>query len=271
INIPVLKSHHSTYGATVAVKNYMGVVTRELNTNSHGAIRYGVLGAVMAEVQPPDLNIIDAIWINANPYDGPGTYYDEATRRDELVASVDPIAADRWAVKNILIPGFEDNGYTPPWPEPSADPDDPASDFREYLDNSMNYLLDAGYEVTNDPEKMDLFALAPPGEASDPEGAGGPLTIEKSGDGYQLGWSAPFTGDPVATYNLSRVDLGLGTSPAIPECEAALGSGQAAFLPALSDQSGFLVVGRNGAGDGSFGQNSRGFERPNAPLVAACP
>jgi len=150
INVPVLKSHHATYGATAAVKHYMGTVTRELGTNSHSAIHYGVLGALMGEIQLADLNILDAIWINANPFTGPSTSYAGATRRDELVASVDPVALDIWAVKNILVPAFFANGYTPPWPEPSADPDDPTSDFRQYLDNSMYQILGAGYVVTND-------------------------------------------------------------------------------------------------------------------------
>ena len=119
INLPVLKSHHAVYGATAAVKHYMGVVTCELGTNSHSAIRYGMLGALIGEIQPPDLNILDAIWINANPLDGPWTSYGAATRRDELVASTDPVALDIWAVTNILIPAFLDNGYTPPWPYPT--------------------------------------------------------------------------------------------------------------------------------------------------------
>jgi hypothetical protein len=156
INVPVLKSHHATYGATVSVKHYMGVVTRELNTSSHSAIHYGILGALLGEIQLADLNVVDAIWINANPYDGPWTSYAGATRRDELVASLDPVAMDIWAVKNILIPAFMDNGYSPPWPSPSADPDLPSSAFRQYLDNSMYQILAAGHDVTNDLQQIDV-------------------------------------------------------------------------------------------------------------------
>ncbi len=159
INVPVLKSHHSTYGATACVKHFMGVVTRELSTSSHTAIGYGLLGAVMGEVRPPDLNILDCTWINANPNLGPGTPYDVATRRDELVASRDPVAADIWSVKNILIPAFLANGFAPPWPTPSADPDDPSSAFRRYLDRSMAYLLNAGYDVTNDLASIDALTV----------------------------------------------------------------------------------------------------------------
>ncbi|MGE0482124.1 MAG: DUF362 domain-containing protein [Phycisphaerae bacterium] len=158
INLPVLKSHHAVYGATACVKHYMGVVTGNLSTNSHNAIARGILGAVMAEIQPADLNILDCIWINANPYSGPGTSYGGATRRDELVAGTDPVAADIWAVKNILIPAFMANGYAPPWPAPSADPDNPAGAFRNYLDRAMGYLLAGGYSVTNDLAQIDAFS-----------------------------------------------------------------------------------------------------------------
>ncbi|MHC5111568.1 MAG: DUF362 domain-containing protein [Planctomycetota bacterium] len=158
INVPVLKSHHATYGATAAVKNYMGVVTTALSTNSHSAMGNGLLGSLIADIRLADLNLLDAIWINANPYDGPWTTYGGATRRDELVAGVDPVALDIWAVSNILIPAFVDNGYSPPWPYPSADPENPSSSFRNYLDNSMAYLLEAGYEVTNQKADIDVYS-----------------------------------------------------------------------------------------------------------------
>jgi hypothetical protein len=156
INMPVLKSHHATYGATVCTKHYMGVVTDQFSTNSHSGIRLGIMGALMGEIQMADLNIVDAIWINANPNSGPSTSYSGATRRDELVAGLDPIALDRWSVKNILVPAFLANGFSPPWPSPSADPDLPSGAFRTYLDNSMNQLLAAGKLVTNDYAQMDL-------------------------------------------------------------------------------------------------------------------
>lgn len=170
INIPVLKSHSAEYGITACVKNYMGVVSGVLGTDSHIAIEYGILGALLGEIGPADLNILDSIWVNARPSDGPWTSYAVATRRDELVASIDPVAADIWAAKNILIPAFLDNGYSPPWPDPSADPDDSTSDFRTYLDNSMNYILAAGYEVTNNPDQIDAFSGD--GGAGDFNGAG---------------------------------------------------------------------------------------------------
>jgi hypothetical protein len=266
INVPVLKSH-SGYGVTAMVKHYMGVVTGYLGTNSHSRILDGLLGDLQAEIGLADLNILDAIWINAHPGSGPSSSYGSATRTDRLLAARDPIAGDIWAVNNILIPAFEANGYTPPWG--SADPATPSSIFRQYLDNSMNYLAAAGYSVTNRPEQINAFDLGPPGEASDPSGGAAPFQITRLVDGYELTWSDPVRGGPVETYNLYRIPL--NGSAATPECEAALGGATTAFLSSLPDNHGFLVVANNSVGDGSFGLDDNGAERP-APLPAdVCP
>jgi len=271
INVPVLKSHHAVYGATALVKNYMGVVTTSLSTNSHAAVRNGILGSLLGRLQPADLNVLDAIWINANPNDGPWSSYDGATRTDRLVATVDPVAGDIWAVKNILIPAFQMNGYSPPWPYPSADPDDPSSAFREYLDNSMSYLLAAGYDVTNDFAQINGIDAEPPGEASDPDARVAPFRVAKHPAGYQLTWSAPPRGGSVDEYNLYRIDLAGMSGATLPQCAAVLGSGGSAVLSTLPDDHGLLVVARNAVGDGSFGESSRHSERP-APLSGnVCP
>jgi len=180
INLPVLKSHHATYGATACVKHSMGVVTGELSTSSHSAIRYGLLGALHGEIGLPDLNILDCIWVNANPNDGPWTGYGEATRLDRLVASTDPVAADIWAVTEVLIPAFLANGYSPPWPYPDATPDDPGSAFRTYLDASMSRLLAAGYDVTNDLGQIDVFSSG---------GASGLIFVDGFEAGDASAWS----------------------------------------------------------------------------------
>ncbi|MCP3977971.1 MAG: DUF362 domain-containing protein [bacterium] len=269
INLPVLKSHSATYGATSMVKNYMGVITTGLGTSSHSAMHYGLLGALLGEIRPADLNILDAIWVNANPFTGPATSYSGATRTDRLVATLDPVAGDIWAVKNILVPAFESNGYSPPWPSPSADPDTPFSDFRQYLDHSMNYIVAAGYQATNKLAQIGIVDVGPPGEASEPGGGRDPLFIEKDESGYALSWSDPVRGGPIGEYNLYAVPLGAG--PAAPQCVAALGNGTTAILAALPDDSGFMVVGRNSAGDGSLGWTSRRAERAGPLPVDVCP
>jgi hypothetical protein len=51
------------------------------------------------------------------------------------------------------------DGFPPePLPRPSADPEDPGSAFRIYIDNSMEALLAAGFEVTNDLDAIDAFS-----------------------------------------------------------------------------------------------------------------
>ena len=159
INLPVLKPHGNTYGVTACVKNFMGVVTTAL-TPSHDGVRGGILGAVMAEIHPPDLNILDCIWTYGHPGGGPDVGSSFSTRSDQLVASTDPIAADLWATTNILIPAFEANGYSAPWPGPNPAPDDPNSMFRTYLDRSMEKLINAGYAVTNDPDSIDIYSAS---------------------------------------------------------------------------------------------------------------
>lgn len=211
INAPVLKSHHATYGATACVKHYMGVVTDGLGSSSHSAIYWGIMGGLLGDIQLADLNLLDCIWINANPYDGPWTSYAAATRMDQLVASMDPVAADIWAVKNILIPAFLANGYSPPWPYPSADPDNPNSHFRIYLDNSMDQILAAGYDVTNNLAQIDAY--------------------EHDG---RVGWMGDINGDFV--YDMNDVPLFVGVM---------LGSNTDPIHMLRSDMNGDLIV--NGA------------------------
>jgi uncharacterized protein (DUF362 family) len=157
INMPVLKPHW-IYAVTACVKNYMGVVTNSLGTNSHDGVAGGMMGAVMAETGPPDLNILDCIWICGHPGLGPDVGYSFLTRSDQLVASTDPIAADIWATTNILIPAFLANGHSPPWPSPDPDPENPNGRFRTYLDRSMEKMLDGGYTVTNDLDSINVHS-----------------------------------------------------------------------------------------------------------------
>jgi len=146
INLPVLKCH-SIYGVTAMVKHHMGVVTRELSTNSHYAIRTGGLGSYMAEVRVPDLNILDCIWILARPGSGPSASYAEATRVDKLIAGFDPVALDMWAVKYVLVPAILANGYSS---YPNQDPDNEIGAFRYYIDRTMSEMLAGGIPTTND-------------------------------------------------------------------------------------------------------------------------
>jgi len=148
INLPVLKTH-SIYGVTAAVKNHMGVITQSQGTDSHAGVGRGGLGSVLSEIRMPNLTILDAIWILARPGSGPSAAYAVASRRDELVAGIDPVALDAWAVKHVLIPQIIHNGYTYSQYAAAQDPDNPSSTFRRYLDRSMDELLRGNKVVTN--------------------------------------------------------------------------------------------------------------------------
>jgi uncharacterized protein (DUF362 family) len=155
INMPVFKTH-SIYAITASVKNHMGVVTTALYTDSHNAVGRGGMGSVLAEARMPDLTILDCIWILARPGMGPSASYENASRRDQLVAGTDPIALDVWATKFIMIPQIIENGYPYTAYSATQDPDNPGSKFRVYLDRSMNEVLLAGIPATNDVNAVSL-------------------------------------------------------------------------------------------------------------------
>jgi hypothetical protein len=48
-------------------------------------------------INVPDLNILDAIWVNARPGRGPSASYDEADFTGIILSGVDPAALDAWA------------------------------------------------------------------------------------------------------------------------------------------------------------------------------
>jgi hypothetical protein len=158
INVPVLKSH-MIYGVTGCVKHYMGVtsdkLTSRLGASSHSSIGAGGMGTEMAETRFPTLNIVDAIWVNANPGRGPGTHYGDAARTNVIAASADPVALDCWAAKNILIPAARRLGHST---VASIDPDNTApGSFGKWLRLSMAEMVRAGYQATVDEAGMNVY------------------------------------------------------------------------------------------------------------------
>ncbi|MEM2057229.1 MAG: DUF362 domain-containing protein [Thermoproteota archaeon] len=152
INFPVLKTH-SIYGVTGAVKHYMGVVSQPL-TDTHSLIGRGALGKVMAETRIPVLNILDAVWVNAIPRNGPATSYEEAIETDLIMASIDPVALDYWASKQVLLQLARLMNYR--YSE-SVDPDNDTSDFGNYLKKSLEQLKTAGYDFTMDANRITVY------------------------------------------------------------------------------------------------------------------
>ncbi|MHA1112443.1 MAG: DUF362 domain-containing protein [Promethearchaeota archaeon] len=162
INLPVLKSH-SGFGVTACIKNYMGVQSQGVG-NGHNCVGTGGMGTLMADYGIPTLNILDAIWVNANPVGGPnvgpGTSNLEATRINVIMASLDPVALDYWAGKNVLMEtailiGNEEDCDT-------MDPDTTEHDgftqaFGVYLNRSRDEILAAGYNVTSTESEIVVY------------------------------------------------------------------------------------------------------------------
>jgi uncharacterized protein (DUF362 family) len=158
LNVPVLKTH-SIYGVTASVKHYMGVVSdrisRQAGGRSHNSVGSGGMGTEMARTRFPDLNILDAIWINARPGGGPRTSYEQADHAGIIAASIDPVALDYWAAKKILIPAARQKGYSD---IQSMDPDNKSpGSFGDWLHLSSAEIMQAGHPGTTDEENISVY------------------------------------------------------------------------------------------------------------------
>lgn len=156
VNLPVLKTHGG-YGVTGAVKSYMGVpsdkLTAALGSRTHSAIGSGGLGTLMAETRFPTITILDCVWVNAVPRSGPSTSYGQATRVNVVAASLDPVALDYWASKNILMKA------TPPGADTSSmNPDNRAAgSFGDWLSRSAEELRAAGLAAELDGTRVSVY------------------------------------------------------------------------------------------------------------------
>jgi hypothetical protein len=178
INLPMFKSHYN-YGATACVKNYMGVGSRTL-TAMHDNVGDGGMGTEMVQTRFPSLNIIDGIWINANPFQpgdqtdttpcGPFTYYNQASYTDVIGASIDPVALEYWIAKHVAMPAAAKGGYSY---ISSIDPDyEPITQnltqsYHHYLVASSNEITKTGRKACMNENDVavyltDLYPKNPP-------------------------------------------------------------------------------------------------------------
>ena len=170
INLPLFKSHYN-YGATACVKNYMGVVSQTL-TGAHDTVGDGGMGTAMVETRFPTLNIIDCIWINANPFQpgsstdspcGPFTTYDEASYTNLIGASTDPVALEYWIAKHVAIPTAVQRGYSY---TSSIDPDYEAitenlvQSYHHYLAASLNQIRNSDRQTTMLESEMNIYVTS---------------------------------------------------------------------------------------------------------------
>ena len=155
ISVPVLKPHF-IYGVSACVKHYMGVVSDKLTEGrSHRSVGTGGMGTVLAETRMPDLNVLDCIWVNANPGKGPRSPYAEATGLNMVLASKDPFALDYWAAKHILIQAAktrEHHDLT------AIDPDNVKDRaFGNWLRLALKEVQKAGHSFTTDEDQISVF------------------------------------------------------------------------------------------------------------------
>ena len=164
INVPVLKTH-SGAGVTACIKHYVGVLsvpkTDGLAPTAHGWIYTGGLGTEIAESRIPDLNIVDATWVNAIPGGnsgaGPATAYQSATYLNTLLAGTDPVALDYYGAKYLLMPAASNRGYTD---LSSINPDSAfTGSFGTWLKLSRNELLLAGHPATVNESQMEFISI----------------------------------------------------------------------------------------------------------------
>jgi len=111
------------------------------------------------------------------------------------------------------------------------------------------------------------------GKAGEASKAGVPMTLAKA-----AGSSVTFTYTPAGCATDHALYWGLGAAPlsglAFTHGQCGLGmSGQATVDPGDPDAGSlfyFVIVGNNGAVEGSYGKNSSGSERPESSGVAGC-
>jgi hypothetical protein len=154
IDFPVLKAH-SWAGATIAVKNWIGMLTTAYSTQRFGSSNdmhniyffgtYALVVRVMA-VTFPKLSIIDAAWTTT--YGPSNLTWVQNTKM--LVASTDPVASSWYAAKFILTPIARYPNQT--------NPDYPSGIYNVKLTNWTTFLHDsAGFACTRDSSEISVY------------------------------------------------------------------------------------------------------------------
>lgn len=156
VDFPVLKAH-AMAGATIAVKNWIGMLTTAHSTERFGSWNsmhysffwgtYALVARVM-EVIYPRLVIVDATWtstVNANVLEG-------LVNTNMILASTDPIAASWYAAKFILTPVALNPSKTNP------DIDGGSYCYYTTLERWTTYLQDsAGLPCTKDSNEISVY------------------------------------------------------------------------------------------------------------------
>jgi hypothetical protein len=152
IDFPVLKAH-SYAGASIAVKNWIGVLTTAYVNSRYGGWHsmhenylfgnYALIARVMA-VTFPKLVILDAAWVSTlDPHIPP------YVKKDLLLGSTDPVAISWYAAKYILTPIAVDPANT--------DPDLSGSKYCVNLNAWTSMLQNSGFSCTKDSSEISVY------------------------------------------------------------------------------------------------------------------
>lgn len=291
INLPCLKKHCMA-SSTIAWKNLVGFVTISDNetrfsdsdswSNMHDFFwgytggtnqAYGLLGREIALIRPPDLNIVDAIWVAYEDNTG-----GEAVRLDTLLASRDPFAVDWYASEYVLQPQVTS--------DPQASSAARAGNFRTatrinqnaaaavwpggaypYIDLFDSY--DGDTPSTAEKNQMNAYvyaASAVPRETS----PAGTMLANRSDGSITVTYTA---GCGAADHTVYGGNLSLLASSGIAWSERFCNRGTSGGLTFSTTTPNlyFVVVGNDGASvEGSYGRSSSGLERLAAGTGAGC-
>ena len=152
IDFPVLKAHGMA-GATIALKNWVGVLTTAYKDERYGGYgamhsqyffgQYALVTKVMG-LTYPKLTIVDAEWTNPT-----SNWQGESINTKMLLGSTDACAASWYASKFMLTP----IAYSPD----DTDPDNPNGKYYNCIVPWTDCLQDSGFAVTIDSSEISVY------------------------------------------------------------------------------------------------------------------
>jgi hypothetical protein len=153
IDFPVLKAH-SWAGATIAVKNWIGVLTTAYANARYGGTNsmhytyffgpYALVAKVMGATFPK-LTIVDAAWTSRTS----NSDLNDWVHTKMLLGSTDPCAVSWYSAKYILTPIAVDPNNT--------DPDLQGSNYKNNLESWTNCLRDSGFACTKNSFEISVY------------------------------------------------------------------------------------------------------------------
>ena len=153
IDFPVLKAH-SWSGATIAIKNWVGVLTTAYADERYGGSvamhsdyifgPYALVAKVMAATFPK-LTIVDAAWTSTES----NSTLNGIVSTKMLLGSTDPCAVSWYAAKYILTPIAVDPYNT--------NPDLQGSKYKNNLEAWTNCLRDSGFACTKNSSEISVY------------------------------------------------------------------------------------------------------------------